>query len=102
MNKKIKSEVKSQIQKIKIEELKAEIKELKKENNLLVKEYSKLYDVVFFYADPNTYFATSLMCDRPCGEISTDYSNSGNYMGVRLGKRARKALKLTFDWEEEK
>ena len=51
----------------------------------------RLREALEFYANPETYIATSLVVDRPCGEIDTDYSHTE--MGSRLGKRARQALK---------
>ncbi len=48
-----------------------------------------------FYADPDTYHATSLFCDPPCGDIRFDYSedHGGDYERPMLGKKAREAIK---------
>lgn len=54
-----------------------------------------LYEALEFYADPNTWFATALMCDRPCGAIETDISSTEGWESLvseRPGKRARETL----------
>ena len=73
---------------------------IRKHEKRLIKYFRALY----FYANPETYIATSLWCDRPCGEIENDFSYTGEDWGERLGKRARKALnfKCEKDNKEEK
>lgn len=45
-----------------------------------------------FYANPESYFAIAVWADPPCGGFAKDYSDTGTDLGVRHGKRARKAL----------
>ena len=78
-----------------------ENKKLKRHNRVLSRRCSRYWKALYFYAHPDTYFATSLMCDPPCGEISEDYDDSGDYYGECLGKRARKALNKKFVWAKE-
>ncbi len=52
-----------------------------------------LVEVLAFYADPETWFAVSLLGDRPCGPIADDHGKTGHpQLPVKPGKRARKAL----------
>ena len=62
-----------------------------------------LWEALEFYADPDTYFAISMIPDRPCGELMEDFEepNSkdpvwGNVWDTHAtpkpGKRAREAL----------
>ncbi len=52
-----------------------------------------MFRTIEFYADPNTWFATALLCDPPCGAIAHDYRL--DYEGThRLGGRAR----LVYYW----
>ena len=58
--------------------------------DLTKKEVAKLIEALWFYANPDTYFAATLFVDPPCGDIRKDYSKiDGRY---RLGKRARRTL----------
>lgn len=82
-----------------VERLKARIKKLKDERKIILKNAMRIYKALEFYAHPDTWFATSLLTDPPCGDIAKDYGDSGTYYGVCLGKRARKALKIQYDWE---
>lgn len=61
---------------------------------------SKLAEALFFYADPDTYFAIGFFPDPPCGGFMEDFSNDfGDQYGVDRdynhvpGKFARKVLK---------
>ena len=53
----------------------------------------KLREALEFYADPETYFGVAFLCDPPCGDFTTDESETGTELGVKPGKRAREALK---------
>lgn len=63
-------------------------------------EIKELREALFFYADPETYIATALLPDSPCGDIVNDYSDTKEPFGVRLGKRARLALGID-QWDED-
>lgn len=56
----------------------------------------EVIDALAFYGDPDTWFAVAVFGDRPCGEITEDWSEHGdiNYPegDQRPGKRAREAL----------
>lgn len=66
----------------------------------LEQKYEIALEALAFYADPETYFATSIFSDPPCGEIVHDYSNEepgleglwANSRGPKPGMRARRAL----------
>ena len=54
-----------------------------------------LLDAVEFYADPDSYFAVSVLADRPSGGFADDFSEDhGNdfYDRAMPGKYAREAL----------
>jgi hypothetical protein len=71
--------------------LQSQLELIKKENDILV-------EALDFYQQPETYFACSLFCDPPCGAISEDYSDCGEW-GMRLGKTAREAIKKVIELE---
>lgn len=50
-----------------------------------------------FYAEPNTYFATAFMFDRPAGAFEEDFSYDEEYQRPMPGKLARQVLK----WEPD-
>jgi hypothetical protein len=49
-----------------------------------------MIDTIKFYALPETYFAISIVPDRPSGEFMSDFSKTK--WGVKPGKRARRCL----------
>lgn len=62
-----------------------------------------LAEALAFYADPETYFAISMLPDRPCGEFVDDFETLEGALGhpdggkwVKPGKRAREALRACF------
>ena len=55
------------------------------------KSYPELLDAIHFYADPETYFAISLIPDPPCGDFIEDFSETPE-LGMKPGKKAREAL----------
>jgi len=44
-----------------------------------------------FYMNPDTYFAITLIADRPCGDFVKDFS--ATELGQKPGKKARAAYK---------
>lgn len=54
----------------------------------------RLYHALAFYADPETYFATSIAFDPPCGAFREDFSlvPDSDFEREMPGKRAREAL----------
>ena len=55
----------------------------------------KLSEALYFYADPDTYFAIGFFPDRPCGNFIDDFSDDhgfNNYDRPMSGKLARKVL----------
>ena len=54
----------------------------------------KLREALEFYADPDTYFAVSIISDPPAGDIVRDFSAvpGNDYDRPMPGKRARAAL----------
>jgi len=55
-------------------------------------ENEKLTDALLFYASPETYFAISLIVDRPAGDFVDDISVVDDDWGERPGKLARETL----------
>ena len=53
-------------------------------------EAAQMRAALEFYANPDTWFATSLLTDPPCGAIVDDFSEIDGR--ERLGKRARQAI----------
>ncbi len=61
--------------------------------------YNIMLAAILFYADPDTYFATFIVPDRPAGAINDDWStHDGSDIydddDIRPGFAARKALEL--------
>jgi hypothetical protein len=83
-------------------ELQFEIQKITKKIKKLKKENKKLAKALYFYGNPDTYFATLLVCDSPCGAIVKDSSGKRSKFSGKLGKRARRALKGKVDWDEKK
>jgi len=55
----------------------------------------KLKDALYFYADPDSYFAIGFFPDRPCGEFMDDFDDKHgftNYDRPMPGKLARETL----------
>ena len=77
-----------------VPESKENVEEMKEVLGLLI-------DAVWFYANPQTYFAIALLKDEPCGEFASDFDET--YLGYKPGKRARdtldraEALVMNFD-----
>jgi len=72
-----------------------------KDKEKTIKRYKEALE---FYADTETYFATNLFCDPPCGDFRNDFSELtdsekeiwDDYRGKGgeyYGKTAREALK---------
>lgn len=61
-----------------------------------IADISKLIDALRFYADPETYHATTILFDRPCGEfaddIRTDHDHE-DYDRAMPGSLARTVLR---------
>ena len=61
----------------------------------------KLADALWFYADPDTYFAIGFFSDKPCGEFIDDFSDDhgfNQYDRAMPGKLARQVLKETDEY----
>lgn len=58
-----------------------------KELNDVKQELNDAAEVLYFYADPGTYFAIGFFPDRPCGDFMEDFSET--HLGMKPGKRAR-------------
>lgn len=65
-----------------------------------------LLEALHFYADPESYFAVSVIADRPSGGFADDYSDvvkdgwesfNGHDEDYRYGKLARETLNKFFD-----
>jgi len=54
-------------------------------------EAGRLRKALAFYADQDTWFAVSLIPDRPCGAIMEDF-NETEGLGLKPGKLARTVL----------
>lgn len=54
-------------------------------------QLSMAIQALYFYADPSTYFAISILGDRPCGELVDDISDT--HIGFKPGKLARETFK---------
>jgi hypothetical protein len=54
--------------------------------------FETLYMALSFYADPESYHATSFLFDPPCGEFQDDFSEVEEYERLMPGKRARAAM----------
>jgi hypothetical protein len=57
------------------------------------KSYPDILDALHFYADPETYFAISLIPDPPCGDFIEDFSETPE-LGMKPGKKAREVLNV--------
>jgi hypothetical protein len=58
----------------------------------------KLAEALYFYADPDNYFAIAFVPDRPCGEFMDDFSEDdgfNEYERAMPGKLARQVLRET-------
>lgn len=56
----------------------------------------ELSDALWFYADPDTYFAIGFLPDSPCGEFMDDFDDEhgfNQYDRPMPGKLARKVLR---------
>lgn len=81
---------------------------------LLKREVAILHKALGFYADPTTYFATSILTDPPSGDFCRDYgkitSNQEHMFGwdayrgekdAYYGKAARVAIEKAYKlWEK--
>ena len=56
-------------------------------------EIDRLKKALYFYANPETYFAVMFLPDPPAGAIMEDFSDT-HILGYKPGKLARQALKL--------
>ena len=59
-------------------------------------EVERLTEALYFYADPDTYFAIAFWFDPPCGDFQDDFSEDhGNsfYNRAMPGKLARAVLR---------
>jgi len=79
--------------------LQKRITELEASNTDLRTALERAVTVINFYSDPQTYFAMSIIADRPCGEFVTDYEELSGELGhpdgspwQKPGKRARVSL----------
>lgn len=53
---------------------------------------AKAKEALEFYANPETYLAIGFFPDRPCGDFTDDFEDTGEECGIRPGKCAREAL----------
>lgn len=65
----------------------------------LKKRIEKLEKALWFYANPDTYFATSFLFDPLCGQFREDFSRVkwSDYDRPMPGKTARRALAREID-----
>lgn len=79
------------------EELDAKVKEAQQ---ALLKPTLDLLRAVVFYGNPDTWFATTILADPPCGPIVQDYMDHG-LAGVKPGKRTHDTfMKFLSDLDE--
>lgn len=80
----------------KVEELTERCEQLVAQINEEDEEAERMREALEFYADPDTYFGMSIICDPPCGDFYRDFDEDhGNdfYDRAMPGKQARDALK---------
>jgi hypothetical protein len=92
---------------VKYEEVMRNLDILEDGINRLTKQRDDFLEALKFYANPESYHATALWTDKPCGSIADDYSEDHGhsyYSRPMLGQRARAALRkhgIEPDWEAE-
>jgi hypothetical protein len=65
------------------------------------KAAKKYSDALWFYGNPETYFAIGIFPDPPCGEFIEDFSDCG-ILRMKPGKLARETLKCEVTPKGEK